>query len=139
MGKCIEALQTWVPVAGEPETMYWPDPGEAIAKERAEKLAIEEEFSGEAHTAFERLREEGLWPDMSAQACFVMRERMDWAIQMTSQFSLLARSAGCGALKPNSKDVYEVCEWIAFELYDTRFSWPKKWWDGSSFEGYYGL
>jgi len=87
MGQCIEALTSWVPDEDEPETMGWSDPEESIRKERWEKIGVEEEFSPEAHRAFQHLREEGLWPDTSAQACFVMRSRMDWAVQMTNQFS----------------------------------------------------
>jgi len=136
-GECIAALESWVPFAPEPDTMTWNDPHEAMQKERWEKLSVEEEFSGEAHTGFEHLREKGSWPDTSEQACFVMRERMDWAIQLAKQFELLARSGGCGALKPKPGDEFDFCEWLAFELYDTKFSWPKKWWDSSSFENYY--
>jgi len=136
-GECIAALASWVPLEHEPDTMTWSDPNEAMQKERWEKIAVEEEYSGEARTGFQHLRVEGLWPDTSEQACFVMRSRMEWAIQLANQFSLLARSAGCGSLKPVPGDTFDVCEWLSFDLYDTKFSWPKKWWDSSSFERYY--
>lgn len=136
-GESIAALMSWIPLEHEPDTMTWSDPHEAMRKERWEKIAVEEEFSGEARIGFEHLREEGFWPDTSAQACFVMRSRMEWAIQMANQFALLARSAGCGAVKPASGKAFDVCEWLSFDLYDTNFRWPKKWWDSSSFEQYY--
>jgi hypothetical protein len=126
IGECIGALMSWVPLEHEPDTLTWSDPHESIMKERWEKLAVEEEFSGEARTGFEHLREEGFWPDTSAQACFMMRSRMEWAIHMAAQFSLLARSPGCGGLKPSSGKAIDVCEWLSFDLYDTKFSWPKK-------------
>lgn len=137
MGECLAAICSWVPHGDEPETMTWNDPFEARHKERAEKLAVEQEFSPEAHRGFLELREKGLWPDTSGQACWVMNRRVEWAIHLTSLLASLQATAGCGELTPAKKNPFDVCEWLAFEVYDSKISFPRKWWDGSSFEDYY--
>lgn len=135
--ECLLALESWVPCEDEPETLRWNDPHESISKERGEKRAIEAEFSGEARTGFEALLETGLWPDTSAQACFVMRARLEWAASLANQLSRLAATSEGGELRPKTGNALEIARWLAFEVYDAGISWPEKWWDGSSFERYY--
>ena len=135
--ECLLALESWIPLEHDPETMCWHDPRESMSKERWEKISVEEEFSPEARTAFEVLLAEGLWPDTSAQACFVMRARLEWAASLAKQLSLLAATSEGVDIRPKSGHPHEIARWLAFEVYDSRISWPKKWWDGSSFENYY--
>jgi hypothetical protein len=139
LADCCEALATWVPYADEPETMGWSDPSESIRKERFEKQGVEEEHAADVRAAFEGFLELKHWPECSPEVCFLMRARCAWGAQLARGISGLPAQGPNHAFASPPHGVRDALRWLIFDIYDSWRGFPRKWWDGSSFEGYYGL
>lgn len=133
-------IRTWIPYADEPETMGWHDPQESMRKERWEKLEVEECYSGEALAAFSTLLDTMKFPECSAQAVFLIRARMEWAEQTCLALDAWKACKGSTWLFPpkSLETQKDLLLWLASDFYEKFPGFPRKWWDGSSFERYYG-
>jgi len=134
---CCDALATWIPYADEPDTMTWSDPGESIRKERMEKIQVEEDFSGETEDSFDHLLENTVWPESSEQAAFLVRERLEWAAKTARALAAAPHCADGPVFVTPATKGRVIIRWLAMELYDSGVSFPKKWWNSSTFENYY--
>ncbi len=102
-----------------------------------EKLAVEQEYSGEALRAFEELLSSEQWPATSEQAAFLLRERLRWAAAVCDLLDKTPRSVGCLTLRlPDNCCLKDKLIFLTGDFYDAISCFPKKWWDGSSFEGH---
>lgn len=132
-------MRTWIPYADEPETMGWNDPGESMHKERLEKLDVEERYSAEALAAFSTLMDTWAFPESSAQATFLIRARLEWAEQVCLCLDKMPVCESSIWLFPpkNLVTLKDALRWLVSDFYQKFPVFPKKWWDGSSFERYY--
>jgi hypothetical protein len=132
-------MRTWIPYAAEPETMGWQDPRESMHKERLEKMDVEENFAGEALEAFSTLMETWAFPESSAEATFLIGARLEWAEQACLCLDKWTAGKNSTWLFPpkNLENLKAVLLWLVSDFYQNFPVFPKKWWDGSSFERYY--
>jgi hypothetical protein len=129
-------LRRWIPICEEPETMGWEDPYESRTKERFEKLEVEEQHSTEVRASFETLMASYRWPESSNAASFLMYERLSWSEEMARQIAKSPSPPGLQGTPFPCASLRDLWRWIAFELYDSSFRTPKKWWDSSSHESW---
>jgi hypothetical protein len=134
-----ESMRTWIPYADEPETMGWHDPQESISKERMEKRHVEESYCSEALEAFATLLDTWRFPETSDQAAYLIRARLEWAEATCLCLDKMPLSKNSTWLFPprNLETLKDVLRWLVADFYDKFPVFPKKWWDGSSFERYY--
>jgi len=138
LSTCCEGLKTWVPLGSEPDTLTWDDPLESKRKERFEKIAVEEEHEEEIRKALKHFLEEKLeWPTAQAEVAWLVRERFQWCADLAKVMQALATSEHYVSFSAPSLNLRDCVYWLMIDCYHSGASWPKKWWDSSSFEDYY--
>lgn len=129
-------LRRWIPICDEPETMGWDDPNESRTKERFEKLGVEEEGAAAVRASFETLMVSFSWPESSDVACFLMYERLSWSEEIAKQIASCPSPPGLEVVPFPAASLRDLWRWIAFDLYESNFGTPKKWWDSSRSENW---
>jgi hypothetical protein len=119
--------------------MGWDDPRESMQKERWEKLNVEESYSAEALQALSTLAYTMKFPECSGQAVFLIRARLEWAESVCLSLEKWKGGDGSSWLFPPmfQNEVWDALLWLVSDCYDSFPVFPRKWWDGSSFERYY--